>query len=452
MFKNRFITLFSGDFVALIFFLYISFAIFQSFVMSSVKVENMLSIHSFILIIFSLMSSLFFEIYDGRKKYGSKELVTRIGAMSLLSFILPSVLYSFDQITSDEYKIYALTICCFSLFQILWHGINHGFFIGKFLGKRVVILGNGALAHNIGEIVSKQSGPYDFLGYISCGTQADVDPSQIVGQAESLVQIVKNKKADTIVVSLRERRGNFPSKDLLECKMSGINVLDAPAFYEKITGKLLIENITPSGLIFSDGFRITPIMLVFKRLLDITMSFALLTLVLPFIPIFALVIMLDSPGSVFFSQVRVGERGSLFKVYKFRTMRTDAESATGAIWSQKGDPRITRVGRLYRKLRIDEIPQLWNIICGDMSFVGPRPERPQFVEKLSEEIPYYSERHTVKPGLTGWAQVSYPYGSSVEDAKEKLRYDMYYIKNYSLFFDFYIILKTVRVILLGGGR
>ncbi len=450
--SKRFLALFSGDIAAYVLLLYVTFSAFYYANPEYSSVIEMLNTQSFIILFCSLMASFFLEIYDGRKNYGSRQLISRVGAMTAITGILLLALYSFDQLSDRKFTIYALTLCFFSLFHIIWHGINHGFIASKAFGKRVVILGDGDLAQRIGEIVGRANSPYDFLGYVSCGNTVAVKPDRVVGGAESLAQIVKNKRADAVVVSMRERRGVFPAKDLLDCKMSGIEIYDAPAFYEKITGKLLVENITPSGLIFSDGFHITPIKLVLKRILDVFAALLLLVVILPFIPLIALILLLDSPGPLLFSQYRMGEQGTTFKLYKFRTMCRNAEQFTGAVWSQKGDPRITRVGRIYRKLRIDEIPQLWNILRGDMSFVGPRPERPEFVEGLAKEIPYYSGRHAVKPGLTGWAQVSYPYGSSVEDAKEKLRYDMYYIKNYSLLFDLFIILKTVKVILKGAGR
>jgi sugar transferase (PEP-CTERM system associated) len=232
-----------------------------------------------------------------------------------------------------------------------------------------------------------------------------------------------------------------------------VKVVDAPSFYEEVTGKLLLENITPSWFIFSHGFRITLLLRIVKRIIDVSLSLAGLLMFLPFFPLIALLIRLDSPGPVFFGQERVGENERNFTVYKFRTMRQDAESSTGAVWAQKNDPRVTRLGRFLRKCRIDEIPQLVNVLLGEMSLVGPRPERPEFVDRLKEVVPYYSERHFVKPGITGWAQVCYPYGASVEDALEKLRYDLYYTKNISLTLDLRVILKTIKVVLFGqGGR
>jgi sugar transferase (PEP-CTERM system associated) len=227
--------------------------------------------------------------------------------------------------------------------------------------------------------------------------------------------------------------------------------MDAPSFYELVHGKLMLEHITPSWIIFSSGFRRPIYFNICKRYIDIVLSLAGLSLTLPFFPIIALAIKLDSPGPVFFRQIRVGNKEKMFNLYKFRSMRQDAEEKTGAIWAAKNDPRVTRLGSFFRKSRVDEIPQLYNVLRGDMSFVGPRPERPEFVEKLKQVIPYYSKRHFIKPGVTGWAQVRYPYGSSVEDAIEKLRYDLFYIKNLSPFLDTLIFFETIKVVLFGRG-
>jgi sugar transferase (PEP-CTERM system associated) len=274
-----------------------------------------------------------------------------------------------------------------------------------------------------------------------------------VGNGGGLVDTVRNEKAKKIVISLSERRGVLPIKDLLACKLSGVEVVDAPSFYEELTGKLLIEDIKPSWFVLSDGFRKTGFRSISKRIFDILFAIICLAITVLYVPIIALLIKLDSRGSVFFRQVRTGEGGKDFLIYKFRTMRQDAESETGAVWAQKNDTRITRMGRFLRKSRLDELPQLFNVLKGDMSFIGPRPERPEMITALEVIIPYYSERHSVKPGITGWAQVKYSYGGSVEDAIEKLKYDLFYIKHMSLFLDLLILLETVKVVLFGrGGR
>jgi exopolysaccharide biosynthesis polyprenyl glycosylphosphotransferase len=239
----------------------------------------------------------------------------------------------------------------------------------------------------------------------------------------------------------------------MQSKLRGVEILDATTYFEQVKGCLLVENMQPSVFIYTHRFRMTSFMRSYKRIYDLCFSVIGLILSAPLFPVLTVLIKLDSPGPVFYKQLRVGENEVEYFVYKFRTMSQDAEKETGAIWAQKSDPRVTRIGQFLRKTRIDEIPQLINVLKGDMSFIGPRPERMAFVERLKETIPFYSTRHFVKPGVTGWAQVCYPYGASDEDALEKLRYDLYYIKNYSVFLDFKIILDTIRVVTSGfGGR
>jgi len=233
--------------------------------------------------------------------------------------------------------------------------------------------------------------------------------------------------------------------------MKGIDIIEDIGFYEGITGKILVDKLRPSWLIFSAGFEQARLQLAFKRVYELVTAAAVLIILLPVIVAVAVAVKLDSRGPVFFKQERVGQNGEIFTVYKFRSMREDAEEQTGPVWAAGDDDRVTRVGRFLRKTRLDEVPQLFNVVRGHMSFVGPRPERPFFVEQLSKEIPYYVKRHAVKPGITGWAQVRYSYGASVEDAKEKLQYDLYYVKNLSLLLDLEVIIDTFKVVVLGKG-
>jgi sugar transferase (PEP-CTERM system associated) len=260
----------------------------------------------------------------------------------------------------------------------------------------------------------------------------------------------QQKSVDRIVVALSDRRGTVPSRELLDIRLSGVVVDEASTLLEKIAGKIEIDDLHPSAMIFSEGFKLNRTNLLLRRLTSFIASFVGLALCLPLIPLIALLVKLDSPGPVFFSQERIGRRGKTFKVHKFRTMRQDAE-AGGAKWATKNDPRITRVGMFLRKTRLDEIPQLWNVLKGDMGFVGPRPERPEFVQWLSEAIPYYNLRHIIRPGLTGWAQVRYQYGASLEETKQKLQYDLYYIKHMSVALDLFIVFETVKTVLLRRG-
>jgi sugar transferase (PEP-CTERM system associated) len=354
-----------------------------------------------------------------------------------------------------EHTRLLLALGAFGLIQYIWH--NRFALVLHIPGveQKVLILGVGPAAKQLEKSLEESENNFVLAGFIQpAGESAVLDPSaRILGTMDMLVDTALREKVKKIIVSMSERRGVLPVRDILKCKLNGIAVVDGLSFYEEITGKLAIENINPSWFIFSDGFRLTPFMHLYKRAFDLFFAALGLLLTMPILPLLALAIRLESPGPILFRQLRVGENEIPFLLYKFRSMRQDAESATGAVWAQVDDPRVTRLGNFLRKSRLDEIPQLFNVLKGEMSFVGPRPERPEFIEKLKERIPYYGSRHCVKPGVTGWAQVSYPYGASEADALEKLRYDLYYIKNYSLPLDFLIILETVKVVLCGkGGR
>jgi sugar transferase (PEP-CTERM system associated) len=258
--------------------------------------------------------------------------------------------------------------------------------------------------------------------------------------------------ASEVVLALEERRNALPLKDLLRIKTTGVHVNEISTFFERETGRVDLASVNPSWLIFSDGFSSSRMLSsIAKRLFDITASLILLTLTLPLIALTAIAVKLESRGPAFYRQRRVGLYNTGFDIVKLRSMRQDAEVAGQAVWAEKDDPRITRVGRIIRKLRIDELPQAWSVLKGEMSFVGPRPERPQFVDELEQQLPYYAERHMVKPGITGWAQINYPYGASIEDSRQKLEYDLYYAKNYSPFLDLLILLQTIRVVLFPEG-
>ena len=275
--------------------------------------------------------------------------------------------------------------------------------------------------------------------------------TSVVGSYEQLAEIVEREGIGKIVVALPDRRGILPMEALLSCKLRGVSVEEVATFYEQVSGKIMLENLRPSWLVFSQGFSISPLTRSLKRLIDLLFSVVGLVLAIPLTVVIAVLIKLDSRGPVFFTQERVGQDGSLFTLIKFRSMRVDAEAVSGPMFADENDSRITRVGTLLRKWRLDELPQLFNVFKGEMSFVGPRPERQFFVEQFAKDIPYYMQRLSVKPGITGWAQVSYPYGSSLEDAVEKLRWDLYYVKNMSLLLDLFVILKTVKIAILGTG-
>jgi sugar transferase (PEP-CTERM system associated) len=399
-----------------------------------------------------IFCSFFAELYNQEKRTGRKEIVLRCLIAGTCSFFALSALYYVLPSMRIWRGHLIISLPIFIVLQCLLHIAYVSFSRMPSFAKRVLILGVGRTAEKLGNLIGATNHNYVLSGYVSCPSESVAVPAyHVVGNGDGVFETALKQRANKIVISLSERRGVLPFKEILNCKMSGIDVLDAPSFYEEIAGKLFLENIRPSWFIFSDGFRITPLNKINKRMFDIVIATCGLLIAAPLIPIIALLIKIDSPGPIFFRQIRVGERETNFMLYKFRTMFQDAERGTGAVWAQNKDKRVTRVGTFLRKARLDEMPQLFNVLRGDMSFIGPRPERPEFVEKLKEIIPYYSERHFVKPGVTGWAQVKYRYGASIEDAIEKLRYDLYYIKNLSLFLDMLILIETIKVVLFGRG-
>ncbi len=322
--------------------------------------------------------------------------------------------------------------------------------------RKLLILGVGHTAQLIGQLKRRTDHRgIRLVGFIKLGTDEQVvEADRIISIGDmSLNQYSRANNIDEIVVAMDDRRGNIPVDDILQCKMQGVTVIDVSTFYERQLGKMKLDSLHPSNFIFSDGYTQAVLKNSGKRVFDIAASCLLLLMVFPFMLLVALAIYVESGfnGPIIYRQVRVGLNGLPFEILKFRSMRTDAEKDGIAKWAQSNDSRITRVGAFIRRTRLDELPQLFNVLRGDMSFVGPRPERPQFVTELAKSIEYYEMRHHVKPGITGWAQICYPYGASEDDAREKLQYDLYYLKNYSLFLDITVLLQTVQVILWGKG-
>ncbi|MDO9225545.1 MAG: TIGR03013 family PEP-CTERM/XrtA system glycosyltransferase [Pseudomonadota bacterium] len=353
---------------------------------------------------------------------------------------------------SDGELISALTISILSIILIRLLFIEWGKV--DLFKKRVLVLGTGSRAAKIDELASLgQAQGLDIVGYLPMGSLHSYVPHErVLAESGSIGEVVDKLAIDEIVVAIRERRGGgLPVSELLECKLRGVSVLDLPAFFERQTGILPLEAINASWMIFSDGFSQGVTRDLVKRLFDILVSGIFLLLTLPLMLLTGLLIRLESKGPLFYTQVRVGQYGKHFTIYKFRSMFTDAEKDGRPVWAAENDDRTTRVGRLIRRLRIDELPQTINVFLGHMSFVGPRPERPFFVEELAAQIPFFHARHSVKPGITGWAQVRFSYGASVEDAMSKLQYDLYYVKNHSLFLDLMILLQTAQVVVLGKG-
>ncbi len=401
-----------------------------------------------------VFSSYLFELYDRFKFFRRKFLLYRVFSAGLLAFVLLSAtFYLFPSFQFGRGLLFiSFVLFCFGQLglRLLIRKFSHS---AQF-ATRIFIIGAGELAKRIAEIVPKDQNVHSYVRFVSCTEKkAVVDSELIVGNINDIDDLIYDYRPHKLVVALNERRGNLPLKEFMRSKLRGVDIVEATTYFEQEKGCLLVENMQPSAFIYTQGFRMTPFMRSYKRIYDIVFSVIGLVISAPLFPVLAVLIKKDSPGSVFYKQLRVGENEVEYFVYKFRTMAQDAEKQTGAIWAQEDDPRVTRIGQFLRKTRLDEIPQLYNVLKGDMSFIGPRPERMAFVERLKETIPFYSTRHFVKPGVTGWAQVCYPYGASDEDALEKMRYDLFYIKNYSVLLDFRIIIDTVRVVLTGfGGR
>lgn len=320
--------------------------------------------------------------------------------------------------------------------------------------RRVLIAGTGATGIRlVRDILARPELNLKVVGFLDERGErigeSLVNPG-IIGGVAQIADCVERERVDWVVLAFAERRGVMPTKDLLNLKLSGVQVEDAHTVYERMMGSVMLERLSPSWLFLSEGFRKDFLVTFAKRIVDVTVSFAALVLLSPLLPLIALAVFLESGSPVLFRQDRVGLRGRVFEILKFRSMRRDAEQR-GPAWAARGDARVTRVGRILRRYRVDELPQLLNILRGDMSLVGPRPERPEFVRLLGEEIPFYHERHTIRPGLTGWAQIKCPYGSSVEDAKAKLEYDLFYIKHLSPFLDLAILFRTIQVVLFARG-
>jgi len=323
------------------------------------------------------------------------------------------------------------------------------------LKHRVLVLGAGSRAAGVEALLDKlgSSATFHLVGFVRCGDeQTCLDESKLLGDCAVLRTLVEQHHVDQIVVGLRDRRnGYFPTAELLECKLRGVSIVDLPTFFERETGYVQLNSLSASWMIFAEGFSRSAVQKVLKRLFDISVSVATLIATLPVGVLAALAIWLETGRPILYRQERVGELERIFQMLKFRSMRVGAERDGEARWAAISDDRVTRVGRFLRRTRVDELPQLINVLRGDMSFVGPRPERPPFVSELSLKVPFYASRHSVKPGITGWAQIRYPYGASIDDAVQKLQFDLYYVKNHSLFLDLVILLQTTQVVLFGEG-
>lgn len=389
-----------------------------------------------------------FDLYDPAYFNEKGELYFRLLAVpGILALILAAAGYAFPRfLPGNNSALSGLIILTLSLF--LWRGAYSWLVRQPYLRERVYVLGTGERAQRL--VTGLRARPdlgVDVVGW-SGNLEGEITRESM---ASHLAQLIEGQPVHRVVVAMPDRRGTLPMQELLRLRLRGVKIEEATSWLEKMSGRIEVENLYPSWLIFAEGFRFSAGMRAVRRLLSIVVSATLLLLVLPLIPLVVLAIKLGPRGPVLYRQKRVGRGGVEFYCYKFRTMREDAEADTGPTWADDDDPRITGVGRVLRLMRLDEIPQVWCVLKGDMAFVGPRPERPEFVEWLSNEIPYYPVRHAVRPGITGWAQIRYRYGNTTEHAREKLQYDLFYIKNASIGLDFLIMFETIKIVLLGRG-
>jgi len=388
-----------------------------------------------------------FDLYDSSQLGARLEQAFRmLFVLGLVALVLGGVMYFFPEFLPGRNSAFAgVVILGIALFG--WR-LTYSYLVRQpFFRERVYVLGTGERAERVVDGLCKKDLGIEVVGWTG-DINAELTRESV---ASHLLDSLKEHRVHRVIVAMPDRRGTLPVEELLALRLAGVKVEEATSWLEKMSGRIEVEQLYPSWLIFAEGFRFKTVNRIIRRVLNFTAAFIGLVFSMPLIPFIALAIKVSSPGPVFYRQKRVGRGGRHFYCYKFRTMRQDAEADTGATWATDNDPRITRVGKFLRSSRLDEIPQLWCVLTGDMHFVGPRPERPEFVEWLSKEIPYYGVRHVVRPGVTGWAQVQYKYGNTLEDAREKLQYDLFYIKNASVGLDLLIMFQTVKIVVLGRG-
>lgn len=396
----------------------------------------------------------YFDLYDSFVCSNQREVLTRLVQVLGTVCILMALLYYVFRPLQLGRGIFLIGFAFVAVLLVLWRKLFLVVNSMPRFAERALILGDGLLAESlVKELESRPELGIRVAGQLKSISNGNgrLPHAASEAQIESILQSFRPYKAARIIVALSERRGQMPVAALLQMKSRGVKVLDGAEVYEAVTGKVPVESLRLSWLLFSSGFRLSRLLLFSQRVISLVASVIGLLLCLPVIPFIVLAIRLTSPGPILFRQKRVGQNGKIFDCYKFRTMRVGAESKTGPTWANKDDPRVTSVGRFLRRSRLDEIPQLWNVLKGDMNLVGPRPERPEFMDWLKSEIAHYDLRHTVRPGLTGWAQIRYRYGSTLEDTREKLCYDLFYIKNMSAGLDLLVLFHTMKIVLLGRG-
>lgn len=401
------------------------------------------------LIILTLLISYYFDLYEPQRISESWEIYFRLLlVLGFLSFLLSGIIYLFPTI-DIAHSALLLGLVFLTIALVVWRSIYEWLIGRDAFRERVYVLGAGERAQMVVNLLrNRRDAGMEVVGCDDfAGDKAE--RQEVFGAAMDDLGGSKHH-IDRVVVALEDRRGTLPMRELLKLRFNGVVIEEAGALLERLTGKLYLDGLRPSNFIYSEGFRVKPSQQIARRIVSTVTAAIGLLLFLPFFPFVVLMVRMSSPGPIFFRQTRVGMGGRNFSVYKFRTMRTDAEAA-GAKWATKNDPRVTRVGMFMRKTRLDEVPQLWNVLRGDMGFVGPRPERPEFVPWLSEQIPYFDLRHMIRPGLTGWAQVRYGYGATLAQSREKLEFDLYYIKHMTLGLDLLIMFETIKTIIRRQG-
>jgi sugar transferase (PEP-CTERM system associated) len=398
--------------------------------------------------VLTLLLSHYFDLYEPQRISGRWEIYFRLLLLlSVLSFILAGLVYFFPDLDIGQ-NVLVLAISILLVALVFWRWAYEWVLGLSVFRERVYVLGGGKRARTVIETLrARRDAGMEVVNGNSEGASGG-DFERFAAELRAFSK--PSPSIERVIVAMEDRRRSMPVRELLDLRLRGVVIEDASAVMERLLGKLPLDGLNPSSLIFTHGFNVKASQQILRRLVSIAASFIGLAICLPFIPLIILAVRLSSPGPIFFRQTRVGLRGRPFSVIKFRTMRQDAE-ARGAVWAAKNDPRVTPLGRFMRRTRLDEIPQLWNVLRGEMGFVGPRPERPEFVQWLSNEIPFYELRHLIRPGITGWAQVRYHYGASLEETKQKLEYDLYYVKHLSLGLDLLIMFETVKTILLGRG-
>ncbi len=397
-----------------------------------------------------------YDLYDYAVMNSRRELFLRLFQALGIAWAILALIFYFAPFSMIGRGVSLISVPLVIVAILVWRIVIHWLTGHPEIGEKIVIAGSGKAAIDTAmAVLKRRDAGYRIVGFLTnepSNIIENLPKARILGSLNCVEEVIKKENIDRIVIAVRERRGKFPTEELLRLSLAGdVNIEECTSFYERVTGQVHLDLVRPSWLIFEGRGRDTQLSHIVREIVQRSLALFGIIVSFPISLLTAILIKLESKGDIFYKQERVGKNGKPFNVVKFRSMRSDAEK-DGPVWALSNDNRVTRIGSIIRKIRVDEIPQFWNILIGEMSFVGPRPERPHFVSQLAEEITFYEHRHLVAPGLTGWAQIKYPYGASVEDARQKLQFDLYYIKNQSLALDFVIVFETIKTVIFGRGR